>query len=91
MKTHIRHKISKTAHLWLVEHSSQQFEVTYLTHEGTDEDGREHWYCNNGQIFTSYSEALRCFNLRRGSDQPFQKTNVGNIESRSKEKTNDNA
>lgn len=71
MKTHFTHRFSKTAHLELMEYAPNDFHVCYLTMEGYDEEGREEWYANNSDVYTSFSEAKAGFNKRRSSTEPF--------------------
>ncbi len=72
MKTHIKHRFDNKTQLTLTEYGSGQFDVTYLTQEGHDEDGREMWFANNSDNYTSFSEALKGFNIRRESKHPFR-------------------
>lgn len=75
MKVHLKHRFSDVAHLELIEVASDAFHVSYTTMEGVDEDGREQWFCNNTDVYTSFAEAKRGFNLRRDSAEPFQPLN----------------
>lgn len=76
MHVHLRHRISETASLELIEFSSTLFSVSYITDEGTDEDGFKQSFMNNSQEFSDYNEALAVFRKRRDSDSPFQKFTI---------------
>lgn len=78
MQVHFTHRFSKVAHLELIEYASDRFDVTYLTMEGVDEEGREQWFSNNSDVYTSFAEAKRGFNLRRESAEPFRPLNGRN-------------
>jgi hypothetical protein len=73
MKTHLTHRFSPIAHLELMEYASDHFCVSYLTMEGHDEENREMWYSNNSDDYTSFADAMRGFNLRRDSENPWMK------------------
>ncbi len=72
MKTHLKHRFSNTKHLEMMEYSSTHFSVSYLTMEGHDENGREMWFSNNSDDYSSYSDAIRAFNKRRESSEPWR-------------------
>jgi hypothetical protein len=68
MRTLLRHKINETAELVMEEHRSD-FTVTYLTKE--EYDGEMLWFANKSELFKSESDAIRAFNKRRDSGNPF--------------------
>lgn len=72
MKAHFTHRFSATERLEMMEYSSNRFDVAYLTQEGIDEEGRECWYVNNPDIYTSFNDAKKGFNDRLASENPFK-------------------
>jgi hypothetical protein len=81
IKVHFTHRFSKDSRLEMMEYNPNEFMVTYLTQEGTDEDGREMWYSNNSDNsdnYKSFNAAKEGFIRRRNSVNPFYSSNVFN-------------
>ncbi len=77
-RTHIKHRFNEFASLELEEHSGAFF-VTYYTKElntlydDPDFAGEPEfaYYANNADKYLDYNDALRGFNQRRMSENPF--------------------
>ena len=77
-RTHIKHRFNEFASLELEERSGEFF-VTYYTKEtnmlfgepGYESEPEFSYYSNNSDKYPNYNDALRGFNQRRMSENPF--------------------